>query len=128
MTVLCFRADHPGRVQWTEVERRSVWWLISQARNRLGLPVDPVVATAFVILQRFFRNPIEFECHLMHLIAAAVLTSCKASNCHRRITEILTELRRICRAANSRIIQSLLLPGDAPDLVTGSSGTPKCCC
>jgi hypothetical protein len=119
MTLLCFRARRSTQVQWTDVERRTVWWLISQARNRLGLPLDPVIATAFIILQRFFRNPIEVRCNLMHLITATVLTSCKASNCLREIRDILAELHRIGRCANSRIVQSLFLPVDAPDFITG---------
>jgi hypothetical protein len=106
------------RLQWTDVERRTVWWLISTARNRLGVAVDPVVATAFVILQRYFRGDFDFDTDLFSLIIAALQTSCKASSIDLPVSRIFSELARVCKAFPSNHVRLLFAVDELSDVVT----------
>jgi hypothetical protein len=108
----------PQHARWTDVERRVVWWLISSARNRLGVAVDPVVATAFVILQRYFRGGFESDCDLFCLVVAALLTSCKSSDIRMTASTIFYELARVCRNAPSQLVRTLFAPDLLNDTIT----------
>jgi hypothetical protein len=110
MQTVLIHVHSPVR-RWTDRERRSVWWLISAARNSLGISLDPVVANAFVILQRYFHRDYEQEYELFYLISAALLTSCKAANAFRSASAIMHELSRICKLAKSAIINEVFAGG-----------------
>jgi hypothetical protein len=111
------RSNH-AHAHWNETERRTVWWLICTSRKRLGLPLDPVVATAFVILQRYFRDASRRDCALIHLITAALLLSCKIVGIIRRISVIFHELVWICKTVPSRIIRVLFSVDKLSDTAT----------
>jgi hypothetical protein len=96
-----------SRTTWTNNERRLIWWLICHARSRLNLPLDPVVATAFVILQRYFRAGFTVDCELFHLIIAALLTACKAAGMTPQITTIFPVIAHICKTVPSQLIRAL---------------------
>ena len=96
-----------GRGKWTDFERRTVWWLICRARNNLQVEVDPVVATAFVILQRYFRGETDDEYQLFYLMAAALFTSCKAAENFRPGCDILRELKRCCLSSHSSLVRQM---------------------
>ncbi|OHT01682.1 Cyclin, N-terminal domain containing protein [Tritrichomonas foetus] len=93
---------------WTEEKRRTVWFLISSARQNLGIAIDPVVASAFVILQKYFRGEIDDEYDLFILMAAALFTSCKASDNFRPVNCIVSELCRVCNRSKSPIVRQLI--------------------
>lgn len=99
--------DGQTRSRWTDVQRRTVWWLICRARSNLQVEVDPVVASAFVILQKYFREDYEDQYELFYIIAAALVTSCKASGNPRPVSMILNALSNICQSANSQTIRNL---------------------
>ena len=96
-----------SRGRWTDIERRTVWWLICRARNNLRVEVDPVIATAFVILQRYFRGDVQDEYQLFYLMAAALFTSCKAAENFRPATDILRELKRCCLSCGSNVVRRM---------------------
>ena len=98
---------HQIRQKWTEPQRRIIWTLISKARQRLRIELDPVVATAFVLLQKFFRDN-ECSYDVIILMTAALFTSCKQTDSFRSMLEIYTELFRLCAVAPSRSLRSLL--------------------
>jgi hypothetical protein len=95
-----------------------VWWLISSARNGLRVEVDPVVATAFVILQRFFRDGVECDCDLFCLIVAALRTSCKSADIAISASTIFCELARVCRATPSGIVRTLFAADARNETIT----------
>jgi hypothetical protein len=95
---------------WTDEQRRVIWCLICKARHGLQLEVSPIVASAFVILQRYFRNSEGCAHELFILMVAALFTACKAADCYRPVRAIYAELMHICHNAPSLKIRSI--PGD----------------
>ena len=85
-----------------------MWTLICKARIGLKLELSPVIATAFVILQNYFKNEEDCPYKLFVLMTAALFTSCKATNTYRPLEMIYNELSRICRTAPSTLIRSLV--------------------
>lgn len=100
---------------WSDDQRRTVWTLICKSRINLKLELSPVIATAFVILQNYFKTTDECPYSLFIMMVAALFTSCKSQNCFRPIHMIYNELFRICKSAPSSIIRSLVGP-DMPEI------------
>lgn len=98
------------RTTWTDDQRRTVWTLISKSRINLKLELSPIIATAFIMLQNYFKNTDDCPYRLFILMTAALFTSCKAQNSYRPMQMIYDELSRICRSAPSSIIRSLVGP------------------
>lgn len=94
--------------EWTEDKRRMVWFLISSARQGLGISIDPIVASAFIILQKYFRGEIDNEYDLFILMSAALFTSCKAADVFRSINDITRELYRLCVRSRSKVINQII--------------------
>jgi hypothetical protein len=93
---------------WNDEQRRIVWCLISKARRPLQVEIDPIIASAFIILQRYFRNTDESAYELFILMVAALFTACKAAGNFRPMKLVYGELTRICQCAPSIKIRSLL--------------------
>jgi hypothetical protein len=93
---------------WNDEQRRVVWCLICKARRGLQIEISPIVASAFVILQRYFRSSDGCPYELFILMVAALFTACKASDCFRPIQVVYAELTRICQSAPSHKIRSIL--------------------
>ena len=105
------REDIPFAVinrSWTDEQRRTVWCLICKARRGLQVEISPIIASAFIILQRYFRQSDDCCYELFILMAAALFTACKAADCYRPIQIVYAELSRICQSAPSMRIRSLL--------------------
>lgn len=98
------------RTTWTDDQRRTVWTLICKSRINLKLELSPIIATAFVILQKYFKTNDYCPYRLFVVMTAALFTSCKSQNCYRPIQMIYNELNRICKSAPSTIIRSLVFP------------------
>jgi hypothetical protein len=100
---------------WTDEQRRIVWCLICKARRGLQIDISPIVASAFHILQRYFRSSDSCPYELFILMVAALFTACKGSDCFRPIQVVYAELMRICQSAPSLKIRSIVggrLTGD----------------
>lgn len=93
---------------WTDEQRRTIWCLICKARKGLQVELSPIIDTAFIILQRYFRNSCDCSYELFILMVAALFTACKAADCFRPIQAVYAELTRICQSAPSMKIRSLL--------------------
>ncbi|EAX89874.1 Cyclin, N-terminal domain containing protein [Trichomonas vaginalis G3] len=93
---------------WSDEQRRTVWTLISKSRMGLKVELSPVIATAFIILQKYFRVNEYCPYKLFILMTAALFTSCKSQNCFRTIEMIYNELVRICKSAPSSMVRSLI--------------------
>jgi hypothetical protein len=122
MTRLGVPDDLPYSVinqSWDDQQRRIVWTLICKARRPLQVEIDPIIARAFIILQRYFRDTDECAYELFILMVAALFTACKAADTFRPMKLIYGELTRICQCAPSMKIRSLLrdreLTGDYPE-------------
>ncbi|EAX89354.1 hypothetical protein TVAG_144020 [Trichomonas vaginalis G3] len=98
------------KTTWSDDQRRTVWTLISKSRINLKLELSPIIATAFIMLQNYFKNTDECPYRLFILMTAALFTSCKSQNSYRPMQMIYDELSRICRSAPSTIIRSLVGP------------------
>ena len=96
-----------AKQSWTDTQRRTVWTLICKSRIRLKLELSPIIATAFVILQKYFQNTDECPYKLFIIMSAALFTSCKAANSYRPIEMIYKELSRICKSAPPSLVRSL---------------------
>lgn len=94
--------------EWSEDKRRMVWFLISSARQGLGISIDPIVASAFIILQKYFRGEIDNEYDLFILMSAALFTSCKAADVFRSVHDIARELYRLCVRSRSKVINQII--------------------
>ena len=92
---------------WTDAQRRTVWTLICKSRIGLKLELSPIIATAFIILQKYFQNTDECPYKLFILMSAALFASCKAAQSYRPIEMIYKELSRICRSAPPSLVRSL---------------------
>jgi hypothetical protein len=95
---------------WTDEQRRIVWCLICKARRGLQVEISPIIASAFIILQRYFRSSDECCYELFILMVAALFTACKAADCFRPIQVVYGELTRICQAAPSLKIRGIVGP------------------
>ena len=96
-----------AKQSWDDTQRRTVWTLICKSRIRLKLELSPIIATAFVILQKYFQNTDECPYRLFIIMSAALFTSCKAANSYRPIEMIYKELSRICKSAPPSLVRSL---------------------
>ena len=93
---------------WSDQHRRTVWFLISRARKGLNVELSPIIASAFVILQHYFKNSEECPYKLFVLMIAALFTACKAGNCFRPIEIIYQELNKICKSMPLNILQKFI--------------------
>ena len=96
--------------KWTDAQRRIVWMLTCKARSGLHIDLDPIVATSFVILQKYFRsnNFTDNDYDLFTLMTAALFAACKQEDSFRPIEMIYNELSKICKAAPSPKVRSIL--------------------
>lgn len=95
---------------WTDAQRRTIWCLICKAREGLEVELDPIVATAFVILQRYFRGDKDCPYDLFVIMVAALFTACKQTDTYRPLRAIYNELFDTCRKAPSKMIRGILGP------------------
>jgi hypothetical protein len=93
---------------WTDEQRPVIWCLIYKARHGLQFDVSPILPSAFVILQRYFRHSEGCAYDLFILMVAALFAACKAADCFRPIRMIYSELMRICHTSPSLKIRSIL--------------------
>jgi hypothetical protein len=98
---------------WTDEQRRIVWTLISKARGPLQIPISPIVASAFIILQRYFRTSDESAYELFPLMVATLFTAGKAADSFRPIQFVYAQLVKICQSAPSQRVRSLIGDRDA---------------
>lgn len=104
--------------KWTDAQRRIVWMLLVKARAGLKIEINPIVATAFVILQKYFRNLDQSDNEnestvnqydLITLMTAALFTACKMKDETFRPMEIIfNELSKICMNAPSQKIRLII--------------------
>mgnify|MGYP001130108183 CR=1 FL=1 len=113
---------HISNGKWTDAQRRIVWMLLVKARAGLKIEINPVVATAFVILQKYFRsldkndddeqtneNDLDSNYDLLTLMTAALFTACKMNDETIRPMEfIFNELSKICLNAPSQKVRLIL--------------------
>ena len=107
MTTVPVRSLAQIQGSWTDEQRRLVWYLICRARSRLRIEVNPVVATAFVILQRYFRSGFDCPFSLFTLMATALWTSCKQNDSFRPMALVWQELENVCANDPSLLVRSL---------------------
>lgn len=98
---------------WTDEQRRTVWCLICKSRKGLNVEISPIIASAFVILQKYFRSQEDCSYELFILMTAALFAACKAADSYRPMQAIYQELSQICQQAPSIKIRKIL--GDRAD-------------
>ena len=95
--------------QWTEKERRIVWFIMSRSRNTLQISLSPTIATSFIMLQNYFRsNSYESTYKLLTLIASSLFSSCKYYNEKRSLDLIFSVLGKLCDTINSPILKKII--------------------
>jgi hypothetical protein len=85
-----------------------MWCLICKDRHGLQVEVSPIVASAFVILQRYFRNSDSCAYKPFIPIVAELFAACKAADCFGPLRLIYEEIMRVCYTAPSVKIRSIL--------------------
>ena len=93
---------------WSDEQRRAVWCLIAKSRRNLQLEISPIIASAFVILQHYFKNQgNENPYDMFILMVAALFTACKAGDCYRPMELIYQELAKILKMAPNSIVRNI---------------------
>lgn len=95
------------RTAWSDDQRRAVWCLIVKSRRTLKLELSPIVATAFIILQHYFKNPGENPYTMFTLMVASLFAACKTCDCFRPVQVIYNELARILKIAPREITDNI---------------------
>lgn len=93
--------------KWSSDQRRVAWTLISMSRQGLYIDIDPAIATAFVLLQKYFRH-CNTHYDLFILMNAALFSSCKQQDLFRPMYTVYGELFRICSVAPNAVVNSLV--------------------
>jgi len=92
---------------WTERERRIVWFVVSKARFTLQIEISPVIASAYILLQNYFRtNSNQSKYKLLTLVVASLFSSCKFSDCLRPVDLIYSVILRICQSIDSQMVKA----------------------
>lgn len=103
------------RTSWSDEQRRAVWCIIVKSRKNLKIELSPIVATAFILLQHYFKNPGENPYTIFTLMVSSLFAACKACDCYRPIKYIYDELARILKIAPKEITENI---GTNPDEIT----------
>jgi hypothetical protein len=76
------------------VEQMDIGWLVSSvARKGLRLAITPCIASAFVILHRFFHQPVRPDpTDMCILLTSAIFLACKIEDQYRSLRSIFKEL------------------------------------
>ena len=85
-----------------------IWYLICRARAHLNVEVNPVVATAFIILQHYFRNETDNDYELFTLMVTALWSACKQNETFRTMQSVCKVLQYICATHPSQIVRSIV--------------------
>lgn len=97
------------KLSWTDNQRRLIWFLLSKSRVPLSISLDPIVATAFVLLQNLFVKGNMGQYHLFIVTASSLVASCKVCRSPRPIQTILSILARLCDSNLFPILKELLV-------------------
>ena len=93
---------------WDNRTRRTVWFIMSKTKSILNISLTPVIATAFVILQSYFRATTDNAYKLLTLTCASLTFSCKLSENYRSINSVFSAIIRVCRSINSKAAREFL--------------------
>ena len=93
---------------WDNRTRRTVWFIMSKTKSILDISLTPVIATAFVILQSYFRATTDNVYKLLTLTCASLTFSCKLASTYRSISSIFAAIIRVCLSINSKAVREFL--------------------
>ena len=77
---------------WTDEQRTMGWIVISAARRNLRLSISPCIASAFIILHRYYRTKRKRSHRLYLLLVSALFLSCKMEDTYRALATIFQEV------------------------------------
>ena len=81
-----------GVAPWTDAQREMGWIVISGARRNLRLSISPCIASAFIILHRYFRTKARRSHKLYLLLVSALFLACKMEDTYRSLVTIFQEI------------------------------------
>ncbi|EAY20452.1 hypothetical protein TVAG_110640 [Trichomonas vaginalis G3] len=96
------------QTQWTEKNRRTLWFVMNKTKSMLKIDVKPTIAQAFYILQTYFRQTPENEIKILSLAAASLAISTKLKEHYLSIQNILQALIRVCASIPTSATRSLI--------------------
>ena len=104
------RSEQPQPLlTWDDRSRRIVWFVMSKTKNILGITLSPIIATAFVILQSYFRETNDNAYKLLTLTCASLTFSCKLSSTFRSIQDVFSAIIRVCLSISTKPLKEFLV-------------------
>ena len=94
---------------WSDPKRHVSWSILSYTRNRLKIKLETCVASAFMMVHRYFMANPSSPYSLFIVLVASLFSSCKMNECPHTMQQIYSELLRSCRDTSSRIGQQRLI-------------------
>lgn len=89
--------------KWSDKQRSYSWIVISFARRDLNLPVSPCIASAFVLLHKYFDDPNHKDEPLYLLITSALFLACKIEDTYRSMKNIFTAISKCIITVSEKI-------------------------
>ncbi|KAK8878217.1 hypothetical protein M9Y10_004982 [Tritrichomonas musculus] len=88
--------------KWTNEQRSCAWIAISYARRELSLTISPCIASAFVLLHKYFADPNHKDEPLYILLTSALFLSCKIEDTYRSMEKLFSVLSKCISAICKR--------------------------
>lgn len=74
--------------KWTDEQRNYAWIIMSYSRRKLQLTISPCIASAFVLLHRYFNDPTHKNEPLYILMTSSIALACKIEGTFRGMQTI----------------------------------------
>lgn len=90
-------------IKWSEKQRSCAWIAISFARKDLNLAISPCIASAFVLLHKYYNDPSHKDEPLYLLLVSSLFLSCKIEETYRSMKLIFAALSKCITTISKKI-------------------------
>ena len=94
--------------EWNDRTRRTVWFIMTKTKKFLNIQISPIIATAFIILQSYFRDTPDNQYRLFTLVCASLTFSCKLSETYKSIQDVFSAVLRVCIGIPSKVLKDFV--------------------
>lgn len=88
---------------WSEMHRSCAWVVISFSRRDLSLTISPCIASAFVLLHKYYNDPYHKDEPLYLLLTSALFLACKIEDTYRSLKHIFAALSKCITTISQKI-------------------------
>lgn len=89
--------------KWSDKQRQYSWIAISYSRMELNLPVSPCIASAFVLLHKYFDDPCHADEPLYLLMTSALFLACKIEDTYRSMKIVFAAISKCIMKISQKI-------------------------